>query len=316
MGRAMVSALKSALKAVRDFYPLNYAATSALRAVGVKSDFFVRRFPRVGLVEAALPNGRILRYYTRGDDGISNQVFWRGWDGYEPETVRMFFRLATLARVTLDIGAHVGTFSLLGGHANPDGAVIAFEPLPANYQRLRTNVTLNGLRNVRCIEAAVSDRSGNAEFYTSSEITIPDMSSLQMSSIVESFKQAYHGRLSGLSKLNVRVVTVDDVVQEFGIERVDLAKIDAEGVEPQVLNGMAKTLRRDRPALIVEVLKGFGTAQRLEEILAPYDYRYYLLTADGPEWRDHIEGQADGHWEWRNYLLTTMPPEEVRALGH
>jgi FkbM family methyltransferase len=42
----------------------------------------------------------------------------------------LFWRLACKARVTLDIGAHVGYYSVLAGMANPAGTVFAFEPLP------------------------------------------------------------------------------------------------------------------------------------------------------------------------------------------
>lgn len=87
-------------------------------------------------------------------------MFWLGWQVYEPETAPIFFQLASRARVTLDVGAYVGFYSLLAAHANPAGRVLAFEPLPANLQRLRDNVARNRLANVECIGAAVSDSEG------------------------------------------------------------------------------------------------------------------------------------------------------------
>jgi hypothetical protein len=54
----------------------------------------IKHLPRTGPVRSRLPNGEVLRLWSRGDDWISNQVFWRGWSGYEPETTPLFFELA------------------------------------------------------------------------------------------------------------------------------------------------------------------------------------------------------------------------------
>ena len=106
---------------------MNWAATTATRwalaATGARSEFVVKHLHKVGTVRARLPNGRALRLWSRGDDWVSNQVYWRGWDGYEPETVPLFWRLAERSAVTLDVGAYVGYFALLAGHANPSGRV-------------------------------------------------------------------------------------------------------------------------------------------------------------------------------------------------
>jgi hypothetical protein len=42
-------------------------------------EFFIKHLHRIDLVEAKLPNGRILKLKSKGDDWVSNQVFWRGW---------------------------------------------------------------------------------------------------------------------------------------------------------------------------------------------------------------------------------------------
>ena len=143
---------KRALKRLRVSQPFNYLATSAvhwlLASTGLQSELIIKRLRRVGMVRRRLPNGRTLRLWSRADDWVSNQIYWRGWSGYEPETVPLFFRLATHARVTLDVGAYVGFYTLLAAHANPTGQVYAFEPLLSVYERLQWNVMLNGLTNV------------------------------------------------------------------------------------------------------------------------------------------------------------------------
>lgn len=152
----LASEFKSVVRGLRSWPVVNRPLTGVLRAVvGGRSEFLIRHLPRNGEVRATLPNGRELILETQGDDWMPNQIFWRGWDGYETETARAFYRLATSARCTLDVGAYVGFFAILAGHANPSSQVIAFEPLPTVHHRLVSNVAANGLGNVRCEQKAV-----------------------------------------------------------------------------------------------------------------------------------------------------------------
>jgi hypothetical protein len=103
-------------------------------------------------------------------------------------------------------------------------------------------------------------------------------------------------------------VTLDRIVQEHKLDRVDLLKIDTESTEPQVLRGMIETLKRDRPTIVCEVLKGRGSEEQLDKILGSLGYRYYLLTPNGPEKQDQIIG----HPSWLNYLFS--PNEDTPSV--
>ena len=295
--------VKQELKRLRASQPVNKVATSMVRAVfsavGMRSEFVIKHLHRVGNVRLTLPNKRTLRLWSRGDDWVSNQVYWRGWDGYESETVPLFFRLATRAQVTFDVGAYVGFFTLLAAHANPGGRVYAFEPLPEVYERLRKNVDLNRLDRAQCINTAVGQTDGMAEFFH-----VPD--ELPTSS---SLSYEFMCSADDLTVSTVPVTTLDRFVEQNKIDRVDLVKIDTESTEPHVLRGMIKTLQRDRPFMVCEVL-GRGSERELEEALQPIGYRYYHLTPSGPVLNQRIEG----HPEWLNYLFTTLSPDEVAGL--
>jgi FkbM family methyltransferase len=294
----------TALKWARASQPLNYLATSItywiLTLIGRQSELIIRRLHRVGPVRRKLPNGRTLRLWSRGDDWVSNQVFWRGWDGYEPDTAPLFFRLAARARVTLDVGAYVGYYTILAAHANPAGEVYAFEPLPGVFRRLKRHIEMNRLGNAQCVAAAVGDDDGEAEFFHT-QVGIPTSSSLSFE-FMRSTRE--------LQSQKVKVITLDRFVRDRSLGCVDLVKIDTESTEPQVLRGMIDTLRRDHPTIICEALKDRGSEKLLEEILSPLGYRYYLLTPDGPEPRARIEG----HPIWLNYLFTILNPDEVARL--
>jgi FkbM family methyltransferase len=216
-------------------------------------------------------------------------VFWRGWSGYEPETIPLFYRLAQRAQTTIDVGAYVGFYTLIAAHANASGRVYAFEPMSDVFERLRSNVSLNRLENVMCINSAVGDDDGEAEFFhMSSEMPCSSSLSYQfMSSVVD------------LKVSKVSVTTLDRFVLDNKIERVDLVKIDTETTEPQVIRGMSGILARDNPDIVCEVL-GRGSESALEEMLRPLGYHFYHLTPDGPVLRTQITG----HPEWLNYLFS------------
>jgi FkbM family methyltransferase len=287
--------VRRAVRAIVLWPPLNRLLTAALAAalpVRAKRHPAVARYvPRVGVVQATLPDGRVLRMGSRGDDDIASPLFWRGWDGHESETARVFYELAGTARVTLDIGAHVGYFALLAAHANPTGRVYAFEPMPRVRERLERNVALNGASNVTCVSCALGSPAGSAEFFHVRD-GIPSSSSLS-----RGFMQSIVAR-EELTSSTVEVVEGDDFVASHALERVDLIKLDTETTEPAVLGGLLATLRRDRPPIICEVLDA-QAGRELQDLLDPLGYEYFLLTADGPLPRASIRPDA----LWHNFLF-------------
>lgn len=294
---------KGPLRTLRAWPPLNAAVTSlghaVMRATGLDDSFLVRHMPRVGLVQADLPGGKSLRLWSRGDDGIANLVFWRGWAGYEPESTPLFYRLAREARTVLDIGAFVGYHSVLAGLANPSGKVHSFEPLPAVFERLRRNVELNHLDNVHCVDQAVADHDGQAELITARGLA-------SSSTLATDFLPHSADR----PRVLVPLTSIDRYVYDRGLAPVDLAKIDTETTEPAVLRGMTRTLERDHPDVLCEVLPGYATGAALAAVLEPYGYRYYLLTAAGPQRVAEPRGDA----RWFNHLFTCRPETELPRL--
>lgn len=286
--------MKALLKRVRASQPLNLVTTSAtravLRALGTQSPFIVQHLHRVGTVRCPLPNGRQLMLWSRGDDWVSNQLYWRGLAGYEPETVDVFVRYASAARVVIDVGAYVGFYTLLAAQTNPQCRVYAFEPHPQAYARLTRNVTLNRVSNVECLELAAGGVEGESRLW-SVRSELPTSSSLS-----RDFMAAH----ADVGPIAVRAVRLDRFLDARGAGPVGLVKIDTESTEPQVLCGLGDLLGRDRPAIICEVLPERGSGPELERLLAPLGYRYHVLTSDGPRRTHHIEP----HSKWLNHLFT------------
>jgi FkbM family methyltransferase len=302
----MVSTLVKVAKWGRASQPFNSLATSTLKtfmkATRLHSEFVIKHLPRSGTVSSRLPNGKTLRLRSRGDDWISTQVFWREWFGYEPEITPFFYQLATRARVTLDVGAHIGFYSLLAGHANPEATVYAFEPMPVTFARLERNVELNGLRNVHCFNSALGEFEGEADIFFEGEIC----SGATLSTEIKR-------QLPNLNRTAVPVITLDAFIRDRALEHLDLVKIDTETTEEQVLRGMRGALERFHPDIVCEVwggpgLESWGGPKRiLENILTPLGYHPYVFTPAGL--KPFEEGK-----EGINYLFTTKGRDAVSRL--
>src|SRR5689334_3094283 len=148
--------IRKMLRKLRSSQPFNYLTTTTIKIAfntwSAVPETVVKHLPRIGPVQTRLPNGRTLRLLSCGDDYITNLIFWRGWNGYEPETTSIFFGLAQRSGVVLDVGAHIGYYSLVAALANPEARVLAFEPLPKAIQRFKQNVKENSLSNIQLFE--------------------------------------------------------------------------------------------------------------------------------------------------------------------
>jgi FkbM family methyltransferase len=294
--------IKRSLRAARAWRPLNGPATLATRSLsrltGRQFESAIKHLPRSGPVRSRLPNGELMRLESRGDDWVSNQVFWRGWAGYEPETTPLFFRLAQEASVVLDVGAFVGFYAVLAGLANRRARVFAFEPMPHSAGRLRRHLELNGLENAEAVQAAVSSSDGEAELFHTGELP-------SSTSLVRGFMDS----APEVRAASVPTVALDSFLGHREVGPVSLVKLDIETGEPDAIRGALRTLERDQPTLFCEVLSDAVGAE-LRELLGPLGYRFHHLTGEGPVERDEIEA----HPELLNWLFTVMPRERLGAL--
>lgn len=172
--------------------------------------------------------------------------------------------------VFVDVGAHVGYFTLLAGRrVGPEGAVLSIEPNPVALGHLRQNVDRSGLRNVQVAHTACGDSCDPVRLYLHTE------SNSSMASL--SADNATSG-----AAVDVPCTTLDKLCKERGLSCVSLVKIDVEGAELSVLRGMERILREMRPVIVLEMepqlLEGFGTSpDSLLAFLVAHDYRVAAL---------------------------------------
>jgi len=194
----------------------------------------------------------------------------------EPEVQQALAGLVKPGQVVYDVGANIGFFTILCSRlVGPDGHVYAFEPIPENLQTLRHNVALNGLRNVTIVEKALSSSTGTAEMFVS------PWSAFHSLNVEGATKVEDHGPEEG--EITVQTVTLDEFVTREGGRVPDLVKIDVEGAELIVVQGMGETLRSTRPLLLVEL---HDTKDGYAEFVASVDYRARVIDGDSPELAD------------------------------
>jgi FkbM family methyltransferase len=138
----------------------------------------------------------------------------------------------------VDVGSHVGLYAVTAARAT-GGRVLAFEPNPLARAQLLQNIALNSLRNVAVVPKAVADAPGRALLHVPAT---PD----------PSFSSLDAGRFAEGEPVEVEVTTVDAEVEAAGLQPT-VVKIDVEGGELRVVEGMRRTIATYRPALLVEV---------------------------------------------------------------
>jgi FkbM family methyltransferase len=192
---------------------------------------------------------------------------------WEPNTTRYICDSLAPGQVFLDVGANAGYFSLLASRCvGGSGKVLAIEPNPVMANQLRQNVQRSRLANIAIIESACSDSVEVRDLYIGNPYNTGN-SSLS------------RDNLAWTKSVKVACTTVDLLVEKYGLDCVDLVKIDVEGAELQVLRGMSTTLKRLRPKIITELspslLEGFSiTFDTVQEYFRGRGYSVTPLEED------------------------------------
>jgi FkbM family methyltransferase len=159
----------------------------------------------------------------------------------------------------LDVGALHGIFSLVFSAKNPEGRAVAVDASPVAFARLLYNLHKNRAGHVTPVECALSNRLGVVRMHYEWEQAVAA------------------GTTAGTAGLSVEARTGDDLCASLGF-RPDVIKIDVEGHEVKVLDGLKATIRDSKPLLFLEIHPTRVTEEgdRLDDVerfLADLGYR-------------------------------------------
>jgi FkbM family methyltransferase len=207
-----------------------------------------------------------LRYYLEPTDDLALYLTHRGWfEVGEQEFVRRYLRPGMTA---VDVGAYIGVYTLLmARQVGPTGRVHAFEPAPETYRRLVEHLALNGAANAVASRQALHSGPGHARLACFGP-PFESLSRLGGPGVVRGGRA-----LEPLGEATVETVALDAYCAAHGVARVDLLKLDAEGVEAEVLAGAAGLLEAGAlGACLVEVGPTFPAVRA---ILEEHGFRLY-----------------------------------------
>ena len=204
----------------------------------------------------------------------------------------------------IDIGASIGGYTrFLSGIVGPSGHVYSFEPNPPIYDFLSHNVKELKLENVKLFSSALSDKKGTAS------IAIPRYrwgSECHYDATLEAKRARPDCR-----QVDVTVNTLDSFFAERP-EKIAFVKCDVNYHELACLRGGLETLRRSKPAMLIEILpdpdKARGPAAQVFELLEENEYEGYWF--DGEGLRKRQRGERS-----QNYFFLTREHVDKLPTG-
>jgi FkbM family methyltransferase len=190
-------------------------------------------------------------YADSRDLSLAPHLFLQGY--WEPDLTRFFLHLVKPRMRIVEVGANVGYYTLLAcSLVGPEGRVIAFEANPAAATLARRSLSVNGfLSRARIVVMAVTDAPGTATLHRL-EHRQGDSGLFDFSDNQLAFPD------DRVTKLEVPATSLDSFLEKD--EPIDLIRMDVEGAEPLVFDGMRGILER-RPHLKI-LLEFFPDAIR------------------------------------------------------
>jgi FkbM family methyltransferase len=217
---------------------------------------------------------------------------------YEPATTAVIRAGLREGDTFIDVGANAGYFTLLAATlVGAAGRVIAFEPVPSVRIQLCCNIKLNDFLNCQVHGVAASNSDGECDIFVGprDHMGVSSLRSLAGSS----------------GSVKVELARLDRILAQESNIRV--VKIDVEGAECHVIEGMRDILARFRPHLVLEITDDYlsqmgRSSHDIQQQVAPLGYEIFAIEQEGLRPLTHFSAYRRAQF---NALLTT----DVAAFG-
>jgi FkbM family methyltransferase len=187
-------------------------------------------------------------------------------------------KLSDNESVFFDIGANIGGYSSELIRAGVKGKLILIDPLSRNLRVAHDKMKELDFMNFQTLECAVSDSKGMTTFYSNTNSDLSAHDSLHDMQAI--------GYDTNVTKTEVQVTTLDDILCDLDIEKVHFMKIDVEGNELKVFDGARATLERGAVKFIQFEFGNAAKAARvflydLVSLLESNHYKIYVVKPRG-----------------------------------
>ncbi len=218
-------------------------------------------------------------FWTRENDFVNDQL--KNFGGHQRSELGMIRSLSRKGDVLLDVGAHIGTFCIpLAQHVGESGRIFAFEPIPDSHRILEKNIAENNLAGrATAINALISDDASDYKVHISHDHTsaayfvpVEDTKDQQ-----EPPANTGEARDSGATAIHLDSWGLKG---EAPLERLDVIKVDTEGMELRVLRSAAGLIERFRPVIMAEMsgahlARSGDSVKEVGKFLRKRGYRFY-----------------------------------------
>jgi FkbM family methyltransferase len=169
----------------------------------------------------------------------------------------------------LDIGAHIGLFTVYAAQKATKGKIYAFEVNPDNFKVLKKNISLNKLKNVAAECIAVTSHNSHANLYFGGRNRGAD--------------SLYDGAYRNQS-MNVNCTSLDALFRKYHLKHIDLLKIDAEGAEFDIIMNTSSTTLKKIKAITLEYHDSMGLAATSRDLTAFLESHGFSVRNNSPSW--------------------------------
>lgn len=202
---------------------------------------------------------------------IGQQLYLKGtFESREIDFCHQILKQRKNATV-IDIGGNIGIHSLCWARRNPGLASHVFEPSRSTAAILRRNIERNGLEAAITVhELALSNKCGEAAFFECSDCAFSSLKDTR--------------RVAVTTETKVTVQSLDYWISMNPIQRIDLVKIDVEGLEHEVVMGGEQVLRAYKPHIFIEIFGGDNSNAEPEatvEMLCSFGYEPFVFERTG-----------------------------------
>jgi FkbM family methyltransferase len=275
MGRIRVRALVISINELVSFFN-GYLSEAILVRYLLKLDVFQRLL--LGRIAVSLPSGIKIFVNDKATPSVNvDDHYVRAEYLRDPEYI------PRKGWIILDIGAYVGLYSIWASRkVGEAGFVVAFEPNPVAFKWLINNIELNKASNIKALPFALGDKLEKKTLYVAEK-------NVGVSSLIKN--HVLHnpsGKDTIFSSHVVQVLTLDYLLEKSPriigkpLQLVDLAKIDVEGYEMNILRGAKKVLEESLiRRFIIEVHKDQVNTEDIVNYLSTYGYKVDNIVSFG-----------------------------------
>ena len=153
--------------------------------------------------------------------------------------------------VVIDIGAHVGYFTLYAAKKAQNGKVISFEPTKESFLVLKNNVKINNFQNIIINNLAVAEISKKRTFFVDKKYGISN---------------TFYDSNPNLEKEIVQTTTLDGIYKKFNLAKIDFLKMDCEGAEFEIILNTSTEVLKKIKKISVEVHEDM-VPHKIEELI-------------------------------------------------